>query len=304
MRNRSWIRRPRLCHGSDAGAGSLGLGGLFEVLARDETDVRVLILGGEGLEDLADAGVGFDGLEEADGLSADAGVAVVEQGFEDGVADAHIDTDVGFQAFEGLAADCSVAIVAKGNHEGVADGTAVAVVPGAAGLSEQVNGAVVDGGVAAIAGSENEKLADLRVVHSAEGGFGKNAVEADFDVVGSGLKVDIADAGDLGGVEVGGNGQGSRCLGRGGRLGGGYGDGGTGAVVVATPGAGSQAGEEQSRGEDGSALEVTESAEKGLADAAEDAPRGMASRASSRRTRARATRLGEGSTGGAADMAL
>ena len=84
------------------------------------------------MQDLSYAGVGFDGFKDVDGGGTDARIGVIEQGFEDGIADADILSDVGFEALKSFFADAFVAVIAKGDHEGVADAGGLATVSGAA----------------------------------------------------------------------------------------------------------------------------------------------------------------------------
>ena len=93
---------------------------------------------------LAHAGVGLDGLKDVDGGGADARIGIVEQGFKDGIADAHILRDPGFEALEGFFAYAFVAVVSKGDHEGVADAGGFATVSGAALGGHEADGVVAD----------------------------------------------------------------------------------------------------------------------------------------------------------------
>ena len=95
---------------------------------------------------LSYAGVGFDGLKDVDGGGADARIGIVEQGFKDGIADADVLSDPGFEALKGFFADAFVFIVAKGDHEGVADAGGLATVSGAALGSHEADGSVADAG--------------------------------------------------------------------------------------------------------------------------------------------------------------
>jgi hypothetical protein len=56
----------------------------------DVAQQGISVMGGDVLEDLLDARIGGDWGEHADGLGPDLGIAIVEDGFKDGVADVHV----------------------------------------------------------------------------------------------------------------------------------------------------------------------------------------------------------------------
>src|ERR1700733_7665770 len=65
----------------------------------------VLIMGGHVLEDLLNAGVGGDWSKHLDGLGTDLRIAVVQDGFENGVSDVHVLGEIGSKAAKRLRAN-------------------------------------------------------------------------------------------------------------------------------------------------------------------------------------------------------
>ena len=249
----------------------LNLRNLLQVLPRDVPYVRILVPAGDGFEDLANAGVGIDRLEEADGLGTDAGIGVVEECLEDRVTHAGIHGDVGLESFEGFAADAGILVVTEGDHERVADGAAGALMAGLALAGEEVHGVIMDDGVGAIARAEEQKLPNLRVVKGAEGGFRGEALEADFNVFRARFEADAANAGNLRGVDVSDHGNG--CCGVAGQSGLAGVDGAQGCVVAAPSSAG-DTGENEHCSHDGCALQRSEAAPELLAHAPKKAALG------------------------------
>ena len=92
---------------------------------------------------------------------ADARVAVVEQRFKHGVADADILSDIRLKALERLFAHAGIPVVAQGHHERVADAGGLATVAGAALGGQQADGVVAHagGGGVLVASMSNWRMA-------------------------------------------------------------------------------------------------------------------------------------------------
>jgi len=214
------------------------------------------------MQDLSHTCVRFNGFEDVYSGGSNAGIGVVEQGFQDRIADADILSDVRLEALEGFGADAGVLVVSKGDDEGVTDAGGLATVSGAALSGHEADGVVTDASGGGVLRGQHEEIADGGIVEGALHLPGHNLVVVNFDDLAVGLTDDAGDAGDFSGSGLTwrGLGRGLRCDGSGGA------GGATLGVFVSAEDAGTGTGDQHEAGGDGRGVKDGEVVHHALAE--------------------------------------